>query len=596
MTSPAQTSGAGSALGPSSHVRQDAPVTTEETPLLAGSRSSSSSSVRSVAQKDSNSRHVEGTQSKVHIPLARGIAIGLSLWLLIFLTACNMSGMTLIQGAIAAQLGSHGSSAMWFTSAYLIPMSSLAPVAGRLATIFPPRSLILPIAALIATGGLICTVSTSFGAFVAGRVIAGTGAAGVLSLAIIIGLELASEKSRGLVLGLINAGFTAGVSFGAIVFGGLMPVIGWRPLFWGQIPFAIATGLGVFISIPYEAETHDNKASTLQKLARIDYLGAGLLTTSIVMFLYAIADEIQMIPLCLAPAILLLFLAVEYYLVADPIIPVKVLSSRGILFSCFAQLGLMIARWSVLFYAPIFMLAVRGSSPAAAGSILIPTNLGFGLGGILVGWLHVRRSGAFWLPSISALAVFTISTYVLSIISTTSLPLVLFLLVVLVNGLATGGGVNYTLAHILHLSHDDTRYIATSLLGTFRGSGSSFGTAVAGGIFYRLLRGSLVAGFLQLDGGDHLSDDRQRLVSNLVNTPGLVHGGGLSPTERDIAIEGYAGATRGVWQAMAALGVVVVLFQALTGKKAPHDKGAAGAMDEEAARAVVAENEGVGET
>jgi MFS family permease len=138
--------------------------------------------------------------------------------------------MTLIQGAIAAQLGSRGSSAMWFTSAYLIPMSSLAPVAGRLATIFPPRSLIIPIAALIATGGMICTVSTSFGAFVAGRVIAGTGAAGVLSLAIIIGLELASEKSRGLVLGLINAGFTAGVSFGAIVFGGLMPVIGWVSL------------------------------------------------------------------------------------------------------------------------------------------------------------------------------------------------------------------------------------------------------------------------------------------------------------------------------------------------------------------------------
>lgn len=386
-----------------------------------------------------------------------------------------------------------------------------------------------------------------------------------------------------------------------------------RPLFWGQIPFAIVTGLGVFISIPYEAERHDSKSSTLQKLARIDYLGAGLLvsspslrdvtttdlytkTTSIVMFLYAIADEIQMIPLCLAPVILLLFLAVEYYVVADPIIPVKVLSSRGILFSCFAQLGLMIARWSVLFYAPIFMLAVRGSSPAAAGSILIPTNLGFGLGGILVGWLHVRRSGAFWLPSISALAVFTASTYVLSVISTTSLPLVLFLLVVLANGLATGGGVNYTLAHILHLSHDDTRYIATSLLGTFRGSGSSFGTAVAGGIFYRLLRGSLVAGFLQLDGGDHLSGDRQRLVSNLVNTPGLVHGGDLSSTERNIAIEGYAGATRGVWQAMAALGIVVVLFQALTGKTAPHDKHAAEVVDEEAARAVVTENEGVGET
>ncbi|KAJ4267461.1 hypothetical protein NW762_003568 [Fusarium torreyae] len=593
MTSPVQTSGSG-APGPSSRVRDDASLVTEETPLLVDS--SSSSSLESSTQKDGNSRHVESeasAQSKVHIPLPRAIAIGLSLWLLIFLTACNMSGMTLIQGAVAAQLESHGSSAMWFTSAYLIPMSSLAPVTGRLATIFPPRTLILPIAALIATGGLVCTVSTSYGVFVAGRVIAGVGAAGVLSLAIIIGLELASEKSRGLVLGLINAGFTAGVSFGAIVFGGLMPAIGWRPLFWGQIPFAFATGLGVFISIPAAAETHDTKTSTRQKLARIDYLGAGLLTIAIVLFLYAIADDIQIIPLCLAPAILLLFLAVENYLVADPIIPVKVLSSRGILFSCFAQLGLMIARWSVLFYAPIFMLAVRGSAPAAAGSILIPTNIGFGLGGILVGWFHVRRSGAFWLPSISALAIFTVSTYALSLISTTSLPLVLFILVVLVNGLATGGGVNYTLAHILHLSHDDTRYIATSLLGTFRGSGSSFGTAVAGGVFYRLLRSSLVAGFLQLDGGEHLSDARQRLVSDLVNTPGLVHNGGLSSAEQDIAIEGYAGATRGVWQAMATLSVVVILFQALTGRSAPKDEWEA--ADEEAARAVVTENEGVGE-
>lgn len=318
-------------------------------------------------------------------------------------------------------------------------------------------------------------------------------------------------------------------------------------------------------------------------------------TTSIVLFLYAIADEIQTVPLSIAPVILLLFLAVENYLVADPIIPVKVLSSWAILFSCFAQLGLMIARWSVLFYAPIFMLAVRGSSPAAAGSILIPTNVGFGLGGILVGWLHVRRDGAFWLPSISALAIFTVSTYVLSLISTTSLPLALFIVVVLINGLATGGGVNYTLAHILHLSHDDTRYIATSLLGTFRGSGSSFGTAVAGGIFYRLLRGNLVSGFLQLDGGEHLSHARQRLISSLVNTPGLVHGGDLSPAEQNIATEGYAGATRGVWQAMAALGGVVVLFQALTGKNAPEDRREDEQPDEEAARAVVAENEGVGE-
>lgn len=49
-----------------------------------------------------------------------------------------MSGMTLIQGTIAAELRTYDNNAMWFSSAYLIAMSSLAPIAGRLATIFPP--------------------------------------------------------------------------------------------------------------------------------------------------------------------------------------------------------------------------------------------------------------------------------------------------------------------------------------------------------------------------------------------------------------------------------------------------------------------------
>jgi hypothetical protein len=87
MTSLVQPSGPGSGSatpGPSSNVRKDPPSTTEETPLLG--ESSSSSSLRSSTQKDSNSRHVEDAQSKVQIPLARGVAIGLSLWLLIFLT------------------------------------------------------------------------------------------------------------------------------------------------------------------------------------------------------------------------------------------------------------------------------------------------------------------------------------------------------------------------------------------------------------------------------------------------------------------------------------------------------------------------------
>ncbi|UPL01690.1 hypothetical protein LCI18_012624 [Fusarium solani-melongenae] len=602
MTSVPQPPSPGAAPGPSSAAYgvhdlgdHDA-AASEETPLLMSSASSISSRTYSLysPKATTTAGHVEDadpTQPRPPIRSARALAITCSLGLLIFLQASNMSGMTLIQGTVAAELGAYEASAMWFSSAYMIPMSSLTPIGGRLATIFPTRTLVLPVATLMAAGSLLCASANSFAEFVAGRIVAGVGAAGVMTLAVVLTLELPSDETRGIVMGLINAGFTLGVSFGAVVYGGLMPLVGWRPLFWAQVPFAFVAGLGVYNSLPRSLDSRETpKGSIREKLVRIDYLGAILLTTTIVLFLYGLADQIQTLPLILSLTTLILFLIVEYYLAADPVIPIKVLSSRGILLSCLAQTGFMSARWSVLFYAPIFMLAVRGAAPAAAGSILIPTNIGFGLGGVLVGWLHVRRSGAFWLPSMASLALFSLSLCALSLAGTPELPVVVFILVVFVNGMATGGVLNYTLAHTLHLSHDDTQYIATSLIATFRGFGGSFGTAIGGGIFYRLLRSDLVSGFLQLDGGDELSHDRQSLVSNLLSSPGLVHGGDLSVAEREIAIQGYAGASRGVWQAAAVLGLVVVAVQAATGWTSPSEEEeeiSAGGMD--------SENEHVGE-
>lgn len=56
--------------------------------------------------------------------------------------ACNMSGMTMAQSVIADELDAY-EDASWFTSSFLIAMSSCAPLAGRLASIFSPRIIVL---------------------------------------------------------------------------------------------------------------------------------------------------------------------------------------------------------------------------------------------------------------------------------------------------------------------------------------------------------------------------------------------------------------------------------------------------------------------
>ena len=80
-----------------------------------------------------------------------------------------------------------------------------------------------------------------------------------------------------------------------------------------------------------------------------------------------------------------------------PIVPVTLLKSRGALLTCLATLGVQMSRWTVIFYTPIYAMAVRGWSPASAGSILIPTNAGFALGGLVVGFIHIRRKGSFYM-------------------------------------------------------------------------------------------------------------------------------------------------------------------------------------------------------
>lgn len=540
--------------------------------------------------------------------------------------------MTMTQSVIAEELKAY-EGAMWFTSSYLISMASLAPLFGRLATIFPPRYLVMPLGGFFAVGGVITATAHSFWVLIFGRIVTGMGGAGIMTLSVILVLELVDKKRRGIFVGLVNAGFTIGLSFGAVVYGALLPVIGWVRLQVLPLLVVFQTDNNIESALwGPDTNRHPRRSRRLPHHPQDPQLGAGnesarqvgdpevglyrlcrrlrtrehpcppplfsltILTRKVLtisLFLYGLSGDIQYLPILLSLSGLALFVLIEFKVATDPIIPIAILSSRGVLFSCVAQLFFMSIRWTLLYYTPIFVLAVRGYAPAIAGSILIPTNIGFGSGGLIVGWLHVRRNGAFWLPSVVALSCFAVTMFGLSLAATADGALWTLVAAVVLNGLATGATLNYTLAHLLHLSAPAEHFISTSLLGTFRGFGGSFGTAIGGGVFYRLLRSGLVESFMELDGKGRLSAAREELITKLIGSPALVFNGGLEPAEHAIAVERYAGASRGTWQAAAALAVVAVLIQAGTGRTSPV--GQKEVDDETEARAALMENEGVGE-
>ncbi|KAK5018212.1 hypothetical protein LTR39_001111 [Cryomyces antarcticus] len=445
-------------------------------------------------------------------------------------------------------------------------MSSIAPLAGRLSQLFSPRLCIFVSTVIFSIGSLIAAFAAGLPVFLLGRAMAGVGAAGVFTISIIIVLELTGSKRRGLFVGLLNTGYTIGVALGAIAAGGLLQHVGWRALFWMQSPMALMAGICLLFSIPTSftaGKGNDGKYSMLQRIARIDYIGAVTLTSSLVLLLLALSSaKIPILPIILSAVLLIVFVLNEAYFASEPVIPVTVLKSRGVLLSCASTLGFMAARWMVLFYTPVYAIAVRGWSPATAGSILIPTNSGFAIGGLVVGWLHIRRAGSFYIPCLVTFALFPLTLLVLALTSTPSSSATLYILSTFANGLCVGASLNYTLAHILHLTLPQTHFIVTSLIATFRGFAGSFGSAVGGGIFARLLRSTLEEGFK-----NRRMTGEEELIRKLMGSPATVTG--LQGAEKDVAVEGYVVALRGLFLAGAGLAALMILVQAGTGWRAP---------------------------
>lgn len=402
-----------------------------------------------------------------------------------------------------------------------------------------------------------------------------------------------------------------------------------------QAPIALVAGLGIYLSVPACLNATSSASPTpsspssctsnptkpprsqtgphsslLKKARQVDYLGALFLVLTISLFLYGLngsGGRVASTPLLLSGASLLVFLLLETTVLGhggrpEPIIPLAILSSRGVLLSCLAQLGFMSARWTVLFYAPIYALAVRGMSAAASGSVLIPTNAGFGAGGLIVGYLHIRRAGSFWLASLVALGLFIVALAALSaIVAVQGVAFAVFAAALFLNGLFTGAMLNYTLNHMLHLSPPQDHFVASSLLGTFRGFAGSFGSAIGGGVFARALTGLLTRGFEALDGvKGPLGEERRLLVDRLVASPALIWGstddvtGGLPPltdAERVVAVDSYRNALSFLWRAAVVLAVAMAVVQAATGWHGPPDI----VIDEEEIREAVAEHDPEGE-
>lgn len=177
-----------------------------------------------------------------------------------------------------------------------------------------------------------------------------------------------------------------------------------------------------------------------------------------------------------------------------------------------------------------------------------------------------------------------LSCLLIAVLSTPNSSVILYAIVLFANGFTCGAFLNYTVSHVLHLTAPSTHYIVTGLISTFRSTAGSFGSAIGGGIFSRVLKSRLEQGFADGSYDDGvIPDDQQELIRKLMGSPALVWQ--LEGYEKQAAISAYQDALRTMFLAGVALVLLMTFVQAGTGSTPPveadEDEVAVNAHDHE---------------
>jgi len=223
---------------------------------------------------DLDARPAPGQSGRSPSPRAILWAVGFS----VFVAADDLTVVSTMLRPIIGDLGlklpDGLDDAAWVVNAYLIAFIAVMPIAGRISDVIGRRRTFVLAYLIFMVGTIWIPLSDSLGPFLVGRVLTAIGGGAMVPVALAVVGDVYSESKRARALGTLGAIETLGWVWGPLYGAMLVRFFDWRLQFWLNVPLAI---IGL-VAVWWALADHDRPERT----TRIDWLGAGLLTTALV--------------------------------------------------------------------------------------------------------------------------------------------------------------------------------------------------------------------------------------------------------------------------------------------------------------------------
>jgi EmrB/QacA subfamily drug resistance transporter len=291
-----------------------------------------------------------------------------------FMLLLDFSIVNVALPAIESAFGLPISTAQWVISTYAIALAGFLMLAGRCSDLYDRRVVFAIGLGLFTAASFVGGVSPNVAVLVAMRALQGLGAAIVTPSAMAILMEIfPSGDERNRALGLWNTVGSAGIAAGMLVGGVLVQYLGWRSVFFVNVP----VGIAILALTPFVIP----KDERVRPRMPLDLIGSACLTSGLVLLIFSIesvadrsADWDTWVELAFAVLLLVAFVLWERR-AKSPLIPARLFRYENLV------PGTINTFFEVAAYVAAFIfssvLAQQGNhySPLVTGLAFLPSSI-----------------------------------------------------------------------------------------------------------------------------------------------------------------------------------------------------------------------------
>lgn len=198
-----------------------------------------------------------------------------------FMSTLDASIVNVALPVIAKNLSADLHTVQWVVLAYLLTISSLLPLFGRIGDMIGRKTVYTGGFVIFSGGSFLCGAAGSIGLLIAARILQAVGASMLMSIAPAIIASTFPGSTRGRALGMVGSVVALGSMTGPGVGGILVGFFGWQSIFYVNVPIGIVGYILGRILLP-GGEQHRNE--------RFDFIGALLFALGVFSLMLVISQ------------------------------------------------------------------------------------------------------------------------------------------------------------------------------------------------------------------------------------------------------------------------------------------------------------------